>query len=97
MDLGFILIFHSLNILFFLFFEQKGLGRAPPLNASAIIGLTAASFPTQAHFRLLSTPNDLTCLIFLIFFFLSLLSMWTKFLSTKLKGQVEFTVTIHIS
>lgn len=40
---------------------------------------------------LVSTPNDLTCLIF---FFVG--STWSKFLSAKLKGHSEFMVTIHI-
>lgn len=39
---------------------------------------------------LVSTPNDLTCLIFLGG------STWSKFLSAKLKGHSEFMVTIHI-
>lgn len=41
---------------------------------------------------LVSTPNDLTCLIF----FGGVGSTWSKFLSAKLKGHSEFMVTIHI-
>lgn len=41
---------------------------------------------------LVSTPNDLTCLIF----FGGGQSTWSKFLSAKLKGHSEFMVTIHI-
>lgn len=40
---------------------------------------------------LVSTPNDLTCLIFF-----EGGSTWSKFLSAKLKGHSEFMVTIHI-
>lgn len=45
---------------------------------------------------LVSTPNDLTCLIFFFFGGVGVGSTWSKFLSAELKGHSEFMVTIHI-
>lgn len=85
--LSFVPIFTSLSILCS---EQKVLGCAAPLMPWLVLGTSLL----RSHHRHVSSSFQLSMTspaLFFLFFFPSFL------LSTKLKGQVEFTVTIHIS